>query len=91
MYIMLYLFYLDCVDKIFGTGTYLKNLKEISRKSNQKCIDICNKLKKTYGNAEKKRCIMWFDEHCSVKLFYCIILYFIVPNKILPDLSKNLA
>ena len=54
MYIMLYLFYLDCVDKIFGTGTYLKNLKEISRKSNQKCIDICNKLKKTYGNAEKK-------------------------------------
>ena len=40
------LYIIDCVDRKYGLGTFLKNEHDIKKRCNQKCIDISKKLKK---------------------------------------------
>ena len=43
----------ECIDKIFGKGSFVRNQGIIMRKCNQKCIDINRRLKNSGGSNEK--------------------------------------
>lgn len=42
----------ECVDKKYGPGTFLRNERDIVKRCNQKCIDVYNKRIKRLAAAE---------------------------------------
>ncbi len=43
---LFYLWFIDCIDKRFGNGTFQNNKIIINRKCNQKCLDAQKRIKK---------------------------------------------
>lgn len=40
------LHYAECIDKKYGGGTFVSNKLDISKRCNQKCIDVAKKRRK---------------------------------------------